>query len=181
MKILSIYRKSKYISSPTSYCYLPVSFTADRETNTKKSTTEDIRYGSFYLRVGIVAFGIGSMVYCGLEFGQYFELKGVPECQNILIAITPATRMILTIVQIQFFFLNHKEIFMAKHQIISRFGLMHMIATNLCEWLYVIIEETKHEIIHFTEKHDLIGKFNKTLKDQEQLNYLYILSYRNCH
>lgn len=25
---------------------------------------------------------------------------------------------------------------------------MHMIATNLCEWLYVLVEETKHEIIH---------------------------------
>lgn len=34
-----------------------------------------IRYGSFYLRVGAIAFGIGSMVYSGLEFGQYFELK----------------------------------------------------------------------------------------------------------
>lgn len=34
------------------------------------------RYGSFYLRVGAIAFGIGSMVYSGLEFGQFFELKG---------------------------------------------------------------------------------------------------------
>lgn len=34
------------------------------------------RHGSFYLRVGAIAFGIGSMVYSGLEFGQYFELKG---------------------------------------------------------------------------------------------------------
>lgn len=37
---------------------------------------------------------------------------------------------------------------MSRHIIISRFGLMHMIATNLCEWLYVLVEETKHEIIH---------------------------------
>lgn len=117
-----------------------------------------MRYGSFYLRLGIVAFGIGSMVYCGLEFGQYFELKNDPECQNILIALTPATRLILTLAQIQFIFLNKKEIFMAKHQIVSRFGLMHLIATNLCEWLYVIIEETKHEIVHFKEKHDISGK-----------------------
>ncbi|CAH1981771.1 unnamed protein product [Acanthoscelides obtectus] len=28
---------------------------------------------------------------------------------------------------------------------------MHMIATNLCEWLYVLVEETKHEIIHLGE------------------------------
>lgn len=34
------------------------------------------RHGSFYLRVGAIAFGVGSMVYSGLEFGQYFELKG---------------------------------------------------------------------------------------------------------
>lgn len=40
----------------------------------KKSS---VRYGSFYLRVGAIAFGIGSMVYSGLEFGQYFELKGM--------------------------------------------------------------------------------------------------------
>lgn len=26
--------------------------------------------------IGAVAFGIGSMVSSGLEFGQYFELKG---------------------------------------------------------------------------------------------------------
>lgn len=35
-----------------------------------------LRLGSFYLRLGAVAFGIGSMVYSGLEFGQYFELSG---------------------------------------------------------------------------------------------------------
>lgn len=34
------------------------------------------RFGSFYLRVGAVAFGIGSMVYSGLEIGQYFNIEG---------------------------------------------------------------------------------------------------------
>lgn len=42
---------------------------------------------------------------------------------------------------------------MARHKFISRFGLMHMIATNLCEWLYVLVEETKHEIIHLGGNH----------------------------
>lgn len=32
-------------------------------------------FGSFYLRVGAIAFGIGTMVYSGLELGQYFELE----------------------------------------------------------------------------------------------------------
>lgn len=34
-----------------------------------------------------------------------------------------------------------------KSKIIARFGLMHMIATNLCEWLCVLIEETQHDIL----------------------------------
>lgn len=119
-----------------------------------------IRYGSFYLRVGAIAFGIGSMVYSGLEFGQYFELKSDATCQNSLIALNPATRMVLTIVQMQFIFLNTKELHMTRHKVVSRFGLMHMVATNLCEWVYVLIEETKHEIDHLGHHaHDAVGSF----------------------
>lgn len=39
---------------------------------------------------------------------------------------------------------------------VARFGLMHMIATNLCIWLYVLVEESKHELLeesHPTEAH----------------------------
>ncbi len=35
-----------------------------------------------------------------------------------------------------------------KNKFLSRFGLMHMIATNLCVWLNVLILETSHEILH---------------------------------
>lgn len=35
------------------------------------------------------------------------------------------------------------------HKVISRFGLMHMVATNLADWFSVLVEETKHEILHF--------------------------------
>jgi hypothetical protein len=37
---------------------------------------------------------------------------------------------------------------MGRHKVFARFGLMHMVATNLCEWLYTLVEETKHEIYH---------------------------------
>lgn len=36
-----------------------------------------------------------------------------------------------------------------RHKIIARFGLMHMIGTNLSVWLNVLIQETKHEILTF--------------------------------
>lgn len=88
------------------------------------------------------------MVYSGLEIGRYIELRGTEGCANFFLVLTPAARMALSIVQMQFIFLNTTELEMAKHKVIARFGLMHMVATNLCEWLYVLVEETKHEIYH---------------------------------
>lgn len=35
----------------------------------------------------------------------------------------------------------------------ARFGLMHMIGTNLCIWLNVLVQETKHEIINLKLGH----------------------------
>lgn len=77
----------------------------------------------------------------------------------MLIALTPAARTILSIVQMQFIFLNTKDYEMDRQKTIARFGLMHMVATNLCEWLYVIIEETKHEIFHLEQHHASHCKF----------------------
>uniref|UniRef100_T1H5C2 Uncharacterized protein n=1 Tax=Megaselia scalaris TaxID=36166 RepID=T1H5C2_MEGSC len=65
-------------------------------------------YGSFYLRMGAVAFGIGSMIYSGLEFGQYFELEGDTKCHNVMLALTPATRMAFIFIQMYFIFLNNE-------------------------------------------------------------------------
>jgi hypothetical protein len=66
----------------------------------------------------------------------------------VFIAINPAFRILLIIIQMQFIFLNTKELNMMQHKVITRFGIMHLIATNLCEWIHVLVEETKHEIDH---------------------------------
>lgn len=94
------------------------------------------------------------MVYSGLEFGLYFEMKGQPMCSSYFSALTPIARMVLCIIQMQFIFLNTTELDLARHKVVARFGLMHMVATNLCEWLHVLVEETKHEIFHLTHHVD---------------------------
>lgn len=48
------------------------------------------------------------MVYSGLEFGEYFELSQDSNCHSIIQAVTPVSRMILTLVQMQFIFLSSK-------------------------------------------------------------------------
>lgn len=60
--------------------------------------------------------------------------------------------MALCILQMQFIFFNSGQFHMDRHKFVSRFGLMHMLATNVCEWLYVIIEEAKHEIVHLAHQ-----------------------------
>uniref|UniRef100_A0A6E8W6T5 Otopetrin n=1 Tax=Anopheles coluzzii TaxID=1518534 RepID=A0A6E8W6T5_ANOCL len=103
--------------------------------------------GSFYLRIGAIAFGIGSLVYSALDFGQYFELDADDGCRNFLVALLPAARMLLCVVQMQFIIVSGQDYGLARHAFVSRFGLMHMLATNVCEWLYVLVEEAKHEIV----------------------------------
>jgi len=88
------------------------------------------------------------MIYSGLEFGQYFELESNTICQSYMVAITPAVRMIFTFMQMYFIFLNSRMA-ISKVSLAKQFGLMHLIGTNLCVWLDVLIEETKHEILNF--------------------------------
>ncbi|KAG7305193.1 hypothetical protein JYU34_009230, partial [Plutella xylostella] len=121
-------------------------------------------YGSFYLRMGAVAFGIGSMIYSGLEFGQYFELERNTTCHNVLLALTPATRMAFIFIQMYFIFLNN-EMKVYKHKIVARFGLMHMVGTNLSVWLNVLVQETKHEILTFYDPE------NRTIGLQHRLAF----------
>ncbi|XP_056646898.1 proton channel OtopLc-like isoform X1 [Diorhabda sublineata] len=122
-------------------------------------------YGSFYLRMGAVAFGIGSMIYSGLEFGQYFELEIDTKCHNVLLALTPATRMAFIFIQMYFIFLNNEQISVYKQKLAARFGLMHMIGTNLSVWLNVLVQETKHEILTFYNPE------NNTLKISHRIPY----------
>ncbi|XP_055625237.1 proton channel OtopLc isoform X2 [Toxorhynchites rutilus septentrionalis] len=122
-------------------------------------------FGSFYLRMGAVAFGIGSMIYSGLEFGQYFELERDTNCHNVLLALTPATRMAFIFIQMYFIFLNNEQIKVYRHKILARFGLMHMIGTNLSVWFSVLIQETKHEILTFYNPE------NRTLRISHRLGH----------
>ena len=41
-----------------------------------------------------------------------------------------------------------------KYKKFARFGLMHLVGTNLCMWLNTIIEESKHEIDHYLHEHN---------------------------
>lgn len=49
-------------------------------------------------------FGIGSVIYSGLQFGQFFELSSQPDCHNTLKAVKPLLRIIFALMQMLFIF-----------------------------------------------------------------------------
>ncbi|PNF22295.1 hypothetical protein B7P43_G02931, partial [Cryptotermes secundus] len=123
---------------------------------------QQVRYGSFYLRMGVAGFGVGAMIHAVLHFGMYFELRSTSKCDDILVAITPLTQAAFVIMQMIFIFSdNNKLVEEYSYRVVARFGLMHMIATNLCEWLYVVVEETKYDILQV---------LNSTTKQHHAIN-----------
>nr|CAD7452530.1 unnamed protein product [Timema tahoe] len=155
--------------------------------NSGSEAHKKVRYGSFYLRIGVVVFGFCSVIYAVLSFGQYFELKGTPECDNILVAVTPLVRTTFVVGQMIYVFSLHDRFLeVYKHALVARFGIMHMIATNLSEWLYVVVEETKYDIQqHFRnlEERNLIqilnnpnetasGSFSESLELRNSIAFL---------
>ncbi|XP_015922483.1 proton channel OtopLc [Parasteatoda tepidariorum] len=125
----------------------PNSLKSLNQTSKMNKLSENKESKHFYLRLGAVAFGIASMIYSGLEFGQFLELQPGSSCYNVLYGISPLTRMAFTFIQMYFIFLN-SEVCIRKYKSLARFGLMHMVATNLCIWLHVLVQETKHGILN---------------------------------
>lgn len=55
---------------------------------------------------------------------------------------------------------------MRKNTIATKIGLMHLIATNLCEWLFTLVQETKRDIFKSAEKQqEAMSKANQTLQE----------------
>lgn len=83
-----------------------------------------------------MGFGAGSLVFTGLQIGA--EIASGP-----FRAITPGARLLLVTAQMHFIFLNSKSLKLSEYTALAKLGLMHMIATNLCEWLQVRFRQRK--------------------------------------
>ncbi|CAK9291520.1 unnamed protein product [Gordionus sp. m RMFG-2023] len=101
--------------------------------------------GSFYLRMGALAFGGGSMIYSGLQFSEFFDSNFSAKCLDILGGLVPAMNLLFTFIQTYFIF-SHSKICIHKYKTLARFGLMHVVATNLCVWIITLVRQTIEEI-----------------------------------
>lgn len=80
--------------------------------------------------------------------------------------------MIFTFAQMYFIFMNSRMGVSSAH-VVTQFGLMHQIGTNLCVWLNVLVEETRHEILHFYDPNNHTFTVKSTSNSGfQQLNVL---------
>lgn len=61
-------------------------------------------YFPFFLK----AFGLGTMIYNGLEFGAFFEVPFTSRCYMILRGVNPVLQMVFTFMQMYFIFMNSR-------------------------------------------------------------------------
>ena len=62
-------------------------------------------------------FGVGGMIYSGLDFAQYLEIDR--SCRDTLAMVVPASQMIFTFLQMYFIFLNAKVLITSLSPILS--------------------------------------------------------------
>ncbi|XP_048511607.1 proton channel OtopLc isoform X3 [Athalia rosae] len=127
---------------------------SNRALRKRKTSQNDHSHGSFFLRIGAIAFGLGTMVYNGLEFGAFFEVPPSSPCYQILRGINPVLQMIFTFMQMYFIFMNSR-LNIHRFKVVARFGLMHVVATNLCVWIRTLVLESLKEI---TQYHQRLGQ-----------------------
>lgn len=71
-----------------------------RKQNKQKSS------GSQTVFIHYTAFGLGTMIYTGLELGAFFEIPFTSPCHQILRGVNPLLQMIFTFMQMYFIFMN---------------------------------------------------------------------------
>ncbi|XP_054721630.1 proton channel OtopLc-like isoform X2 [Uloborus diversus] len=108
--------------------------------------------GSFYLKIGSAAFCFGYLIYQVLQLGQHI-LNYVDVEKKQLNCQKPTSIILHVISPIHAFYqlfmtFKYSNIVINRHRILARFGIMHLIATCLCNWFGTIVEEAVEDYTH---------------------------------
>lgn len=106
--------------------------------------------GSLYLKIGATVFCLGYLIHTGLNLGQ--KILYLTEDDPVFDDCTCTTDVVMSVLQpvyafYQLFFIfKYSNLIINRRIILSRFGIMHCIASSLCFWVYTILQETLQAI-----------------------------------
>ena len=125
-------------------------------------------HGSLFLRIGAIAFGLGTLIYTGLEFLTFFEVPKTCMEWDVLLGANPILYMIFVFMQMYYIFVHsrinvnknkvgenrpnflimiYSTTFFVGKQLVAKFGMMHIVATNVCIVIRTLVKESAKEII----------------------------------
>ncbi|CAL4134095.1 unnamed protein product [Meganyctiphanes norvegica] len=99
---------------------------------------------SFYLRVGALVFGLGTLIFNGLEIAMHSTMN--VECVEDIVFAHPILQALFTFLQMHFLFVN-SEVIVEKFGQVARFGFMHLVATNIAIWIRMVVWESANDWI----------------------------------
>lgn len=141
------------------------------ENNDGTENRAESYFGSSILRNSGILFGVITIIYSCLD--AYTE---VLLSMNQMVALF---RVLLTLYQILFIFNTRKEIIpkMRIYTKICSFGLMHIVATNVCEWIKIIIAEARDDMSNKNGTHALGVSSGNLKKDAAHFLYPFSVEY----
>lgn len=137
--IFEVYYISLYLLSVAFILFISYVTGSFSQNNDAAQNGIDTYFGSSLLRNSGILFGIITIIYsCLAAFTE--EPRSMAQMVSLV-------RVLLTLAQIAFIFNTKIEIIprMRVWRKISSFGLMHIVATNVCEWIYIIISEARED------------------------------------
>lgn len=97
---------------------------------------------SVYLRIGVLVFGLGMLISCGLEIATIFTIP--KPCTDPVNLAMPVLQALFAFLQMHFLFMNSQRVARSlgclRHPV-----LMHLVATNVAVWLKLLLWETSSE------------------------------------
>ena len=103
------------------------------------TSQNDRSHGSLFLRFGVLAFGLGTLIYVGLEFLSFFEVPRTCMKWAILLGANPVIYMIFVFMQMYYIFV-HSRINVNKNKVSWSY---------LFEWLpklFLLIGQSKAKL-----------------------------------
>jgi len=145
-------------------CYVVKGQEPNKPHNSLRVVENAKSHGSVTVRIGVLIFGVGALIYYLLELLRFAELLTQQgPCFHPAIGINDILALVFTSLQAYVIF-TYPRLNMQCHKLINRFGTMHLFALNIIMWFRTLIKESIEEIVEFEEKEDKLKHLSNSCK-----------------
>lgn len=135
---------------------------ANHVSNDKTIVVENEKsHGSLTLRIGSLIFGVGTFIYLLLQLVDFFQNGRESPCYHVAKGINVFLMLFFVFLQ-AFVIFTYPRLNLLWHQLINKYGTMHIVATNIILWIRTLIKESLEEIAEIEHEHESARSINES-------------------